>query len=84
MMTDSILIEIALFLAASVFAAPIARKLGIGSVLGHEMTHGFDDSGRKYDATGKRSNWWDPETEAIFDERAACLVKQFDDFSVSG
>ena len=57
---------------------------GIGSVLGHEMTHGFDDSGRKYDATGKRSNWWDPETEAIFDERAACLVKQFDDFSVSG
>jgi len=57
---------------------------GIGSVLGHEMTHGFDDSGRKYDATGKRSNWWDPETEAIFDERAACLVKQFDEFSVSG
>jgi len=57
---------------------------GIGSVLGHEMTHGFDDSGRKYDATGKRSNWWDPETEAYFEERAACLVNQFDDFTVSG
>lgn len=57
---------------------------GIGSVLGHEMTHGFDDNGRKYDATGSRNNWWDPETEREFDARAACLVNQFDVFTVSG
>ena len=57
---------------------------GIGSVLGHEMTHGFDDSGRKYDAVGDRKNWWDPETEATFEERADCLARQFDRFTVSG
>lgn len=48
------------------------------------MTHGFDDSGRKYDANGERNNWWDPATEEYFEDRAACLVKQFDNFTVSG
>jgi putative endopeptidase len=49
---------------------------GIGSVLGHEMTHGFDNSRRKYDATGERTNWLDPETEQEFERRAVCLASQ--------
>jgi len=82
----------ALFIPAGILQPPFfspdfpdSRNYGgIGSVLGHEMTHGFDDSGRKYDAAGKRNNWWDPATEEYFDDRAACLVRQFNNFTVSG
>ncbi len=56
---------------------------GIGSVIGHEMTHGFDDEGRQYDAKGTLRDWWTPEDVKNFDERATCIEKQFDSFTVT-
>jgi predicted metalloendopeptidase len=53
---------------------------GIGVVIGHEMTHGFDDSGRQYDAQGNLNDWWTPESAAKFKERAAAIVKQFSEY----
>jgi putative endopeptidase len=55
---------------------------GIGAVIGHEMTHGFDDQGRKFDAQGNLRDWWTPEDEKNFNERAACVEKQFDSYVV--
>lgn len=55
---------------------------GIGAVIGHEMTHGFDDQGRKFDAQGNLRNWWTPEDEKNFNERAQCVEKQFDGYAV--
>jgi endothelin-converting enzyme/putative endopeptidase len=51
---------------------------GIGAVAGHELTHGFDDQGRKYDATGKLTQWWEPQVSEAFEERVACVVGQYD------
>ena len=50
---------------------------GIGAVIGHEMTHGFDDEGRQYAADGSLTDWWSPESAARFQERAEGIVKQF-------
>jgi putative endopeptidase len=55
---------------------------GIGAVIGHEMTHGFDDQGAKFDAEGNLENWWTQEDYAKFKERTDCVVKQFDAFEV--
>jgi len=54
----------------------------MGAVIGHEMTHGFDDEGRKFDAQGNLRGWWTPEDEKNFNERAACVEKQFDNYAV--
>jgi putative endopeptidase len=54
----------------------------MGAVIGHEMTHGFDDQGRKFDAHGNLRDWWTPEDEKNFNERAACVEKQFDSYVV--
>ena len=51
---------------------------GIGVVIGHELTHGFDDQGRNYDKDGNISAWWTKEDEAKFNERAQVLVEQYD------
>jgi endothelin-converting enzyme/putative endopeptidase len=48
-----------------------------GAVIGHELTHGFDDRGRKYDATGNLRDWWSAADGRAFDERAACVVDQY-------
>jgi putative endopeptidase len=56
----------------------------MGAVIGHEMTHGFDDQGRQFDAKGNLRDWWTPEDAKNFLERAACVQKQFDAFVVSG
>ena len=50
---------------------------GIGAVIGHEMTHGFDDQGRLYDVEGNLNNWWTPEDSAHFDQKANMVVDQF-------
>ncbi|HMW38207.1 MAG: M13 family metallopeptidase [Saprospiraceae bacterium] len=50
------------------------------STIGHEITHGFDDEGRQYDAKGNLSNWWTPEDEKRFKERSKKLVKQFNEY----
>ena len=57
---------------------------GIGVVIGHEMTHGFDDQGCKYDEKGNLNNWWTEEDAAKFAERTKQLVKLFDEFQVRG
>ncbi|MFN8279967.1 MAG: M13 family metallopeptidase [Saprospiraceae bacterium] len=50
------------------------------STIGHEITHGFDDEGRQYDAKGNLSNWWTPEDEKRFKERSKKLVNQFNEY----
>jgi putative endopeptidase len=55
---------------------------GIGGVIGHEMTHGFDDQGRRYDGTGKLTDWWTPEDADRFQAEAAKLGKQYGAFEV--
>jgi endothelin-converting enzyme/putative endopeptidase len=52
----------------------------IGMVVGHEITHGFDDAGRQYDAAGNLRDWWTPSIGGEFDKRAACVEKQFDEY----
>jgi len=54
---------------------------GMGAVIGHEITHGFDDQGRQYDAQGNLKDWWTKEDAEKFDARAAVVGKQFDAFS---
>ena len=49
----------------------------IGAVIGHEMGHGFDDQGSKFDAEGNLKNWWTPEDRKKFEERANCVIDQF-------
>ncbi len=51
---------------------------GIGVVIGHEMSHGFDDQGRNFDAEGNMTDWWTPEDAAAFNELTKGLVAQFD------
>ena len=55
----------------------------IGVVIGHEMTHGFDDSGRHYDKDGNLSNWWKPEDEKKFKDLTQVLVNQFNQVEVA-
>jgi endothelin-converting enzyme/putative endopeptidase len=54
----------------------------IGVVIGHEISHGFDDEGAQFDAKGKLENWWTPEDYVKFKARAACVVKQFDGYKI--
>ena len=56
----------------------------IGVVIGHEMTHGFDDQGRKYDKNGNMSDWWTAEDAKKFEERAKVLSDFFDNIKVLG
>jgi putative endopeptidase len=50
---------------------------GIGSVIGHELTHGFDDSGRKFDGQGNLRDWWTANDGKEFEKRSACVVDQY-------
>jgi putative endopeptidase len=50
----------------------------MGSTIGHELTHGFDDEGRQYDKDGNLKNWWTSDDEQKFSDRADCMVKQYD------
>ena len=53
---------------------------GIGVVIGHELTHGFDDQGRKYDAEGNFRDWWTPEDGKEFEQRADCTANEYSNF----
>ena len=55
---------------------------GIGVVIGHETTHGFDDSGAKFDPQGNLKNWWTDEDLQKFKARAQCIIDQFDSYEV--
>ncbi len=50
---------------------------GIGAVIGHEITHGFDDQGRQFDATGNLRDWWTPEDGKAYDERGNCIANEY-------
>ena len=50
----------------------------MGSTIGHELTHGFDDEGRQFDKDGNLKDWWSKDDEEKFNERADCMVKQYD------
>ncbi|GIX87774.1 neprilysin-2 [Caerostris extrusa] len=54
----------------------------IGFVIGHEITHGFDDRGRQFDKDGNNINWWEPETDSTFKDRAQCIIDQYGNYSV--
>ncbi len=57
---------------------------GIGAVIGHEITHGFDDEGSKYDAQGNLKSWWTDADRKTFEERTNCVVNQFSKYKVGG
>ena len=53
-----------------------------GGTIGHELTHGFDDEGRQFDAAGNLRDWWTPEDARAFEKQAACVVEQYGDYTV--
>ena len=54
---------------------------GIGWVIGHEITHGFDDQGRQYDDAGNLANWWDDRTKDKFVEKTNCIIWQYGNYT---
>ncbi len=65
------------------FQADDATNYGaMGAIIGHEMTHGFDDEGRQFDAQGNMKNWWTPDDQKKFEARGDCIVNQFSSFEV--
>ena len=61
---------------------PLALNFGgIGAVIGHELTHGFDDEGRKFDAKGNMSDWWTTADGKKFEERAGCIADEYSGFT---
>lgn len=62
-----------------------ARNFGaIGTIIGHELTHGFDSNGRNFDGDGNKKDWWSAETSDAFDSHAQCLANQYSNFEVIG
>ena len=59
---------------------PAVNFGAIGVVIGHEMTHGFDDEGKRYDAQGNVRDWWTPADTAAFEKRTDCEVKEYGNF----
>ncbi|KAI9365273.1 hypothetical protein BD770DRAFT_357312 [Pilaira anomala] len=57
---------------------------GIGMIIGHELTHAFDSSGRKYDGKGNLVDWWTNTTSAQFEDRTKCFIDQYNKFNVTG
>ncbi len=55
---------------------------GMGAVIGHEISHGFDDEGSRFDGEGNLRDWWTADDRKSFDEHAGCVVKQFDGYEV--
>ena len=61
--------------------APDAENYGhVGSIMGHELTHGFDDRGRQFEANGNLDDWWTPQDATKFSEKADCEVQEYGDF----
>jgi putative endopeptidase len=64
-------------------ADPAVNYGGIGVVIGHEMTHGFDDEGSKYDGKGNLREWQTPDDRKAFTERTECVAKEYDGFQAA-
>jgi endothelin-converting enzyme/putative endopeptidase len=56
----------------------------IGAVIGHELTHGFDDEGRQFDPKGNLNDWWTATDAKAFDQREDCLIKEYSGFELKG
>ncbi len=66
------------------FSRGVSRVINFGSIgmiMGHEVTHGFDDEGRQFDLAGNLKDWWSPKVSAEFDRRASCIVEQYNGFT---
>jgi endothelin-converting enzyme/putative endopeptidase len=57
---------------------------GIGAVIGHELTHGFDDQGRKFGPDGNLADWWTEQDAREFEKRASCIADQYSEYTVAG
>ncbi len=57
---------------------------GIGAVIGHELTHGFDDQGRKFGPDGNLADWWTEQDAGEFEKRASCIADEYSEFTVAG
>jgi putative endopeptidase len=68
----------------SVNASDAVNYGGIGVIIGHEISHGFDDQGAQFDAQGRLSDWWTPEDKKKFQAKTACVVRQFDGYRIDG
>jgi putative endopeptidase len=68
--------------AFDLYAVDAVNYGSIGVVIGHEISHGFDDQGSKFDAQGRLSNWWTPEDRKRFDDKAECVAHQFDGYFI--
>ncbi|HVH29997.1 MAG TPA: M13 family metallopeptidase [Vicinamibacterales bacterium] len=63
---------------------PAVNYGGAGAVVGHELTHGFDDQGRKFDERGNLRNWWTEADAAAYESRASCIADQYSQYVVAG
>jgi len=63
-------------------ADPAANAGAIGMVMGHELTHGFDDKGRQFDGKGNLREWWTPGVSAAYEQKAQCVVEQYAAYTV--
>ncbi len=70
--------------AFSMQATDAVNYGAIGVVIGHEISHGFDDSGSQFDASGRLANWWTAADLTKFEAKTGCVVKQFDGFTIDG
>jgi putative endopeptidase len=68
----------------SVTSAVQVNLGGMGMVVGHELTHGFDDEGSKFDGVGNMADWWQAETEKKFNERTQCVKDQYSGYTIAG
>jgi putative endopeptidase len=69
--------------AFSVDYADAVNYGAIGVVIGHEISHGFDDQGSQFDAQGRLSKWWSGDDREKFDAKTGCVVKQFDGYTIA-
>ena len=68
--------------AFDVTATDAVNYGAIGVVIGHEISHGFDDQGAQFDAQGRLRNWWTPQDNSKFTAKGQCVVKQFDSYFI--
>ena len=61
-------------------APVVTNHGGLGMLMGHELTHGFDDQGRQFDGDGNLHEWWSPEVTKAFEQRAACVADKYDQY----
>jgi membrane metallo-endopeptidase-like protein 1 len=75
----------AAYLQGFLFDNLVPRYMNYGSIgwiIGHEITHGFDDQGRKFNYLGDLVDWWKPETAKKFEARAQCIIWQYGNYSI--